>query len=78
MERARDDDPELNELREVMAQWNLHVGLNVDGSAKALVQDAERRRYDEDTGRPLPDYANPELRDALLAIAGIRLPLHAE
>ncbi len=28
MEAARDDDPELGELRDVMAQWREHIGFN--------------------------------------------------
>ena len=72
MEQARDDDPELGELRDVMVQWMRHIGLNVEATAKALVRIADLKQCDDQTGRPLQDYANPELRDTLSAIAGGR------
>ena len=72
MEQARDDDPELGELRDVMVQWMQHIGLNVESTAKALVRIADLKQRDDDTGRQLQDYANPELRDSLSAVAGGR------
>ena len=72
MERAREDDPELEELRGVMAEWLQLFGLNSEMTAKAAVHEAEQRRVHEDTGHPLPGYRHPGLRDALLAVAGIR------
>lgn len=70
MERAREDDPELIELRDVMTMWARFIGLNNEAAAKALIRDADMRLQD-DNGR-LHDYTNPELRDVLLAIAGGR------
>ena len=72
MERAREDDPELSALRSVMAQWICHVGLNVESTGKALIQCAETRKHDDETGRPLPEYANPDLRDTLMSVAAGR------
>lgn len=69
MERAREDDPELSALRAVMAQWSLQIGLNVEATAKAFIQKAEIHKMDAETGRQLPEYVNPELRDILLGIA---------
>ena len=72
MEQAREEDPELSELREIMMQWRKCIGLNVEVAAKAVTRQADQRILDQDTGRMLPDYANPELRDSLLAVAGTR------
>ena len=72
MEAARDDDPELGELRDVMTQWQQHIGLNTDAPAKALIQLADLRKHDDDAGFRLQDYANPDLRDTLMAVAGNR------
>lgn len=72
MERAREDDPELGELREVLRTWADRVGVGTEITAKAMVQHADFKQHDEH-GRPTGDYANPELRDALLAIAGTRM-----
>jgi hypothetical protein len=72
METAREDDPELGELRDVMAQWMKVIGLNKDAPAKEIIQLAELRKRDEETGRVLQEYADPELHDTLSAIAGSR------
>ena len=72
MDAARDDDPELGELRDVMAQWQQHIGPDTDAPAKALVQLADLRKHDEDAGFRLQEYANPDLRDTLMAVAGNR------
>jgi hypothetical protein len=72
LEQARQDDPELDELHAIMSAWRQHIGLNTDAPAKALIHLAELKKLDDDTGRQLQDYASPELRDALLAVAGSR------
>jgi putative DNA primase/helicase len=77
MEGARDDDPELGELREVMTQWQQHIGLNIETPAKALIHLADLHKHDDETGRQLPDYANPDLRDTLLAVAHGRVGIDA-
>jgi putative DNA primase/helicase len=71
MERAREDDPELGELREVMAHWLHYVGLTAEVTAKALITTAELHKRNEE-GRQLPELANPELHDCLSGIAGGR------
>ena len=73
MERAREDDPELGELRDVMQQWAQFIGLNVEATAKALIRLAEERVRDENTGRESSEYARAELRDTLLVVAGGRV-----
>jgi hypothetical protein len=72
MEQARQDDPELGELRDVMTQWIRHIGLNVEAPAKTLLHKAELRQRDDETGRQLQELAYPDLRDALAAVAGGR------
>ena len=69
MESAREDDPELTEMREVLTLWQQHVG--VDGrTARDIAEEASRRLVSQ-MGEPT-DFAAPELRDALLRIAGDR------
>jgi len=77
MDGARDDDPELGELRDVMTQWQQHIGLNTDSPAKAIIHLADLHKHDDETGRQLPDYANPDLRDTLLAVAHGRIGIDA-
>jgi putative DNA primase/helicase len=77
MEGAREDDPELSELLDVMAQWQQHIGLNTDSPAKAIIHLADLHKHDDETGRQLPDYANPDLRDTLLAVAHGRIGIDA-
>jgi putative DNA primase/helicase len=69
MEQAREDDPELGALRDIMAHWRDRIGMDVDAPARKLIDLADLHKTDPDTGRILPDYANPDLRDALLAVA---------
>jgi putative DNA primase/helicase len=71
MEQAREEDPELGELREIMMQWRLNIGLDAEVTTKAFTQLGDQRLIDEVTGRPA-SYAHPELRDLLLAVAGTR------
>lgn len=70
MERAREDDPELGELREVTTLWRDALGLNEAFTVKALADHAEERTKTQ-MGEPT-DYAHPELRDCLVRIAGER------
>lgn len=55
-----------------MAQWAERIGIGPETTAKALVQLTEKHRVDEDTGRQLHEFANPALRDALMAVAAGR------
>jgi hypothetical protein len=61
MEQAREDDPELTELRQVLATWNSHFG-DRPLTVRAAI-DYALNGGDNDTG---------DIRDALLAIAGER------
>jgi putative DNA primase/helicase len=70
MEAARDDDPELGELRETMALWREHIGTNNGLTAREIADQAARRLQD-DQGH-LTEVATPDLLDALLRIAGER------
>jgi putative DNA primase/helicase len=72
METAREDDPELSELREVMTHWRQYIGLNNEAPAKALIQLAELRRTDPKSRHQLHEFANPDLRNTLLAVAEFR------
>ena len=70
MEAAREDDPELGELREVMAFWREGLGVGEAYTARELAEAAaahEPTVIGEPTAPALPD-----LRDAFLRIAGER------
>ncbi|MGI4976796.1 MAG: bifunctional DNA primase/polymerase [Janthinobacterium lividum] len=69
MEAARQDDPELTEMREVLTLWQQHVGT--DGRTVRDIAEEASRRAPSQMGEPT-DFAAPELRDALLRIAGDR------
>jgi hypothetical protein len=45
--------------------------------AKAIIHLADLHKHDDETGRQLPDYANPDLRDTLLAVAHGRIGIDA-
>jgi putative DNA primase/helicase len=72
MEAARDDDPDLAELREVLGMWKAHLG---SGSGYAFTaRDAAKtacKREVSQMGEPT-DFTYPEFRDVLLRIAGDR------
>jgi putative DNA primase/helicase len=70
MERAREDDPELAELREVTTLWRDNFGLVESLTAKELADRAEERTKTQ-IGEPT-DYVNPEWRDCLLRIVSER------
>jgi len=72
MNTARDDDPELAALREVVTAWAQYLTVGMRYTAKSIVDEAESRSLDPDTGRQTDRFRFPELRDALLKIAGER------
>ena len=69
MEKARDEDPELDEIREVMSAWWGVMGE--DAHPVRDVADIADKRHDAFGGGG-GDYAHPELRDVLLRVAGER------
>ena len=68
MERAREEDPELEELREVMARWKRDLGT--EGYTVRDLADAADKREESYGGAG--DYVRRELRDALLRVSGER------
>ena len=68
MERAREEDPELEEIREVITLWERDLGG--DGYTVRDLADAADKRDDAYSGSG--SYVRPEFRDALLRIAGER------
>ena len=70
MEKAREDDPELAELREVTSLWRDTLGIGDGFTVKGLADHADERAPTK-MGEPT-DYAHPEWRDCLLRIAGER------
>lgn len=71
MDQAREDDPELTELREVVAAWKNALSIGDAMTVKDLADTAEAHRSD-DNGLHSQDYSRPELREALHKIAGER------
>ena len=71
MEQARDDDPELSELREIVAIWRTSLPVNAPLTCKQIVDHSEARKLDEHE-RPAADYLRSELRDLLVKLAGDR------
>lgn len=69
MEAARNDDPELAELREVLTLWNGALGTDAH-TAKEIVGEAERR-HQTIIGEPT-DPVHPELLDTLTRLFGER------
>jgi hypothetical protein len=71
METAREDDPELNTLREVLGLWQSDIGIGLD-NARTMRHVAERASTKAQTiiGEPT-DFLCPDLRDVLLRIAGV-------
>ena len=69
MERAREEDPELEELREVMSLWKRDLGSS--GFTVRDLADAADKREETYSGGA-GDYVRPELRDALLRIGSER------
>jgi putative DNA primase/helicase len=71
MEQAREDDPELCDLRQVIAAWSEAFGDRDAMTVKAVADAAEVRMVDEQ-GHYGNDYRLPLLRDALFKVAGER------
>jgi putative DNA primase/helicase len=71
MERARADDPRLQELAAVLTQWNASIGSTAI-TVKELI-DRATTRYNGGPGsfdlNP-PGFLYPDLREALLVVAG--------
>lgn len=83
MEDARTDDPELSELRELLGCWASAVGVDEDITVRELdvLSSQKVMRKVEHTGRnrevesffvATDDFEHPDLRDALVKIAGER------
>jgi putative DNA primase/helicase len=73
MEAARDNDPELSELREVMAAWKQAFGA-VPTTCRQAIDAALERAVPPDEDGDVPQYGqikprHPELHDALARIA---------
>jgi hypothetical protein len=69
METARADDPELTDLREMLALWADAFGG--DARTAKEVADAIQQKEPTQMGEPT-DYRHPDLRDALLRLVGER------
>jgi putative DNA primase/helicase len=69
MERAREDDPRLTELREMLTVWSASIGT--DGKTTARVSAAIEARHKSQMGEPT-DLCHPELRELLLRLFGER------
>ncbi|MEO3475772.1 hypothetical protein AAFN86_28230 [Roseomonas sp. CAU 1739] len=69
MQAARDDDPELTELREMLALWSDAFGS--DAMTAKEVADAIHQKEPTQMGEPT-DYRRPDLRDALIRLVGER------
>ena len=76
MEAARQDDPELGELSEVMNAWHAAFGPDTVTCRRAIDCAAERRQGTDEHGDPDPyapsELRFPELSDALVRVAGVR------
>lgn len=69
MEKARDEDPELDEIRELMCAWQQVMGEQAH-PVRDVADIADKR--EEAYGGGSGDYVHRELRDVLLRIAGER------
>ena len=70
MEAAREDDPELGMLRDLLVQWDAAIGKSDTKTCKQLADIAgspEKNEHGETVGRKFPD-----LFDAVLAVSGAR------
>ena len=67
MEQARDKDPKLGELAEVLSHWK--TALGTDGiTVRRIIDKATRQTTGTLVGKS--DYDFPDMREALLAVAG--------
>jgi len=89
MEEAREDDPELSELREVLGLWKEAVGLNMGRTVRELDELSDKKVMKEVAGQDRfgDDFTKmvatdglewPDLRAALTKIAGERGSLNAK
>jgi hypothetical protein len=69
METAREEDPELAELREVAGLWWKHLQLS-EWTLRDVVVEAEKHKPTQVGG--MTDFMLADLRDALLRVAGDR------
>jgi putative DNA primase/helicase len=67
METAREDDPELTDLREILTLWTQTFGE--EGRTAREAADEASSRKQTVMGEPT-EFSSPELRDALLRVAG--------
>ena len=70
MEAAREDDPELGMLRDLLVQWDAAIGKSDTKTCKQLADIAgspEKNEHGETVGKKFPD-----LFDAVLAVSGAR------
>jgi putative DNA primase/helicase len=68
MEQAREDDPELSDLRRVVGAWHHQYGLGPQTARRAAEEAVEVERGENEEIRP----RNPGLRDAIMQVAGDR------
>ena len=71
MEAAREDDPELAELREIIGLWRDRLGIGTGLTARELA-DVASRRVQDDHGQWSAEMQMPDLFDALIRVAGER------
>jgi hypothetical protein len=72
MEQARAGDPRLEELRAVMLQWRSAIGGG-SISVREIIERATQTKIEGTTSHlssARSDYRHPDLREALLAVAG--------
>jgi putative DNA primase/helicase len=70
MEQAREDDPELAEIREVMTAWRNALGTREAFTVKELADAADARTKTQ-IGEPT-EFTSPAWRDCLIRLAGER------
>lgn len=71
MDVAREDDPELTELREIIEVWKASLPIGQAMTCKQVSDWSEGKKADEE-GRPTNEWAWPDLRDVLMRIGGDR------
>jgi hypothetical protein len=71
MEDARESDPKREALLTVLTQWHAVIGVEEVG-VRDLIESATRMSGGQSRllAVPRPEYAEPDLREALLAVAG--------
>src|SRR6185437_1117991 len=75
-ESAREDDPELMQLRDLVTSWESTIGKDTTKTVKQAVEIANQKQTNE-FGDPT-EYRSSEFRDALLAVSGIRGEIDAK